>query len=97
VGVLVALSLALLMVGCGDSGDSARGERDDASSTTSPDAAAAYVGLSERAAIAKAEADGRPWRIGREDDEHFALTQDFVDDRVTFEIDEGKVTSATLG
>ena len=53
--------------------------------------------MTKRAAIAAAEADGRPWRIGREDDEQFLVTQDFIEDRVTFEIDDGEVTKATLG
>jgi len=48
-------------------------------------------------AIAKADADGRPSRIGREDDESFILTQDFIPNRVTFEIDNGEVTSASFG
>lgn len=61
------------------------------------DAAAAYVGLTEAAAVAKAEDEGRPWRIGREDDEEFLLTQDLVENRVTFELDGGVVTKATLG
>jgi hypothetical protein len=61
------------------------------------DPAAAYVGMPKADAIAAAEADGRPWRLGREDDEQFLVTQDFIEDRVTFEIDDGVVTKATLG
>lgn len=95
---LAVLIMATALAACGSSGDST-----DASSggktgsTVKGDAASAYVGLSKKAAIAKAEADDRPWRIGREDDEQFMLTQDFVENRVTFEIDDGKVTKATLG
>ena len=57
----------------------------------------AYVGLTKQAAIAKAEADGRPWRLGREDGESFMLTQDYNPERVTFEIDDGKITKASFG
>jgi hypothetical protein len=67
--------------------------------TTTPGSATAdaFVGLAKQAAIAKAEREGRPWRIGREDDEQFALTQDYIENRVTFEIDDGTVTQATFG
>jgi hypothetical protein len=96
--------LLVVTIGIGACGGS-DGDGSGAGSTTRTtrttrtvgDAAAAFVGLSKRAAVAKAEADGRPWRIGREDDERFLLTQDLVENRVTFEIDDGEVTAATLG
>lgn len=56
-----------------------------------------YRGLSKREAIAKAEAEGRVWRVVREDDEHFPATLDYVPDRLNFEIDDGRVTEVTLG
>src|SRR5262245_4471658 len=65
--------------------------------TGKPLPASSYVGLTKKDAIAQAKAHDQPWRIGREDDEQFMLTQDFVPERVTFEIDDGKVTKATLG
>lgn len=55
-----------------------------------------FVGLALDDAVALAEEQGRPWRIGREDDEFFALTQDYVLGRVTFEIDEGLVSMAFI-
>jgi hypothetical protein len=94
------LLLAGTVAACGDSDDSSDAVKSPGARTsiTRPsDAASAYVGLTQAAAIARAEADKRPWRIGREDDEQFMLTQEFVDDRVTFELDDGKVTKATLG
>ncbi len=96
------ITAAVLVLGvlaaCGGSDDSANPTKDVKTATTAPgNAASAYVGLTKKAAIAKAEADGRPWRIGREDDEQFMLTQDVVENRVTFEIDDGKVTKATFG
>ena len=48
-----------------------------------------WYGSSKEEAIARAEADDRPWRIGREDDESFPLTEDYVVGRVTFEITDG--------
>jgi hypothetical protein len=93
-----ATVLALALVACGGGSDDSDGaSRDGRATTSAGDAAAAYVGLTKQAAEAKADRDDRPWRIGREDDEQFALTQDFIEDRVTFEIDDGKVTTATLG
>ena len=96
-GVLAA---ALLVAGCGSSGDSIDASGSTSSSkpsSSNPASAQSYVGLTKQRAIARADAAGQPWRIGREDDEQFMLTQDFVPDRVTFEIDDGKVTKATLG
>lgn len=98
--MLGVVLLAGAVAACGGSDDSSEAVKSPGArtSTTRPsDAASVYLGLTKAAAIARAEEDKRPWRIGREDDEQFMLTQDFVDDRVTFELDDGKVTKATLG
>ncbi len=55
-----------------------------------------FVGLATSEATALAEAEGRPWRIGRQDDQAFVLIDDLVPGRVTFEIDNGTVTSAIV-
>jgi len=47
-------------------------------------------------ATAKAEDEGRAWRIAREDDTEFDLTDDLVEGRVTFEVDDGRVTWAAV-
>jgi hypothetical protein len=60
-------------------------------------AAKAYVGLAKKDAIAKAKADGRVWRITREDGENFPTTMDYDPERLNFEIDNGTVTKATFG
>ena len=71
-------------------------------STDSPDDAdtatqgESFVGLTVSEATARAEDEGRPWRIARQDDEAFALTDDLRPGRVTFEIDDGTVTSAVI-
>lgn len=104
--VLVAGLVALAALGSAacsnDDGDSVRsgGGGNGSRGTTQPggdSAAEAYVGLSKRAAIAKAKAEGRDWRITREDDETFPGTLDYVETRVNFEIDDGTVTKATFG
>ncbi len=56
----------------------------------------AFVGLTISEATALADDEGRAWRVGRQDDEVFVLTDDLVPGRVTFEIDDGTVTSATI-
>lgn len=56
-----------------------------------------YVGLSLQVAIDRAEDEGREWRIARENDQVFALTDDLVAGRVTFEVDDGIVTAAEFG
>jgi hypothetical protein len=93
--VLVTLALAA----CGGGGDDSGSANGGGSTTTVAGSANAdvFVGLRKQAAIARAEQEGRPWRIGREDDEQFALTQDYIENRITFEIDGGVVTKATFG
>ena len=103
----VALGLAAVvaigglggLTGCGGAGDDAartRPRSTDPVETTDP-GAAAYVGLTKRAAIEKADAGDTPWRITREDDESFMVTQDYVPERLNFEIDNGTVTTAAYG
>jgi hypothetical protein len=105
------MSAVVVTVGlsaCGGGSEDATSTRTRGTTTTSPATATsstgpgsatatAFVGLRKRAAIDKAEREGRPWRIGREDDEQFGVTQDYVENRVTFEIDDGTVTTATFG
>jgi hypothetical protein len=92
---VAVLGVALVgLTACGDDAGSGAGTRPPKSCE---EAAAAFVGLSKRAAIAEAEAQGRAWRIVREDDEHFAVTFDFQPERLNFEIDDGTVTTATCG
>jgi hypothetical protein len=74
----------------GKAGDSGSGAQSDSS-------ASAYVGLTKKAAITKADAAGTTWRITREDDESFPVTLDYNPERLNFEIDDGKVTQATYG
>ena len=96
VGLALVVALAVAAPACGnDDGDKVSSGSKQA--TTSDTSAQAYVGLTEKEAIAKAEATDTPWRILREDDEVFMATQDFVEARVNFEIDNGKVTKATNG
>ena len=107
-GRLLAVGLVALAVlgfaACGGDNGAVRsggGGSSDGSGGTSPasggTSAQSYVGLSRRAAIAKAKSEGREWRITREDDETFPATLDYVETRINFEIDDGKVTKATFG
>ena len=64
--------------------------------TDTPTQSESFVGLTISEAAARAEDEGRPWRIGRQDDQSFVLTDDLVPGRVTFEIDDGTVTSAII-
>jgi hypothetical protein len=96
---LVIVVVAWVGTSCGnDDGDAnIRSGGRAGNSSTSDTSLGSYIGLSERAAIAKAEAEGRKWRILREDDEHFPATADYVETRINFEIDDGKVTKASYG
>jgi hypothetical protein len=95
-GALVVLAFGSAAAACGNDGGSttSSGSKHSSAPATS---AQSYVGLTKKEAIAKAEAAGTPWRILREDKETFLVTQDFVEHRVNFEIDNGKVTKATNG
>jgi hypothetical protein len=98
VAVLVTACLVAASACGGSSGSDRAGGTGRQDATASPGISAkAYIGLSKRAAIAKAEAAGRPWRIVREDDETFPVTMDYVAERINFEIDDGTVTKATFG
>jgi hypothetical protein len=55
-----------------------------------------FLGLTLDEAASLGEQQGRQWRVGRRDGEDLALTADLVDGRVTFEIEEGVVTAATV-
>jgi DNA polymerase II large subunit len=92
--LVVALGVAATACGGGSGDISSSGSKQ---STTSDTSAKSYVGLTEKEAVAKAKSEGRQWRVLRRDDESFPATQDFVESRINFEIDNGKVTKATYG
>jgi len=56
-----------------------------------------YLGLTLEDAEALAAVEGRPFRIGRLDDEYYALTEDFIPHRVTVEVEAGVVVGAVGG
>jgi hypothetical protein len=57
----------------------------------------AYIGLTVEAAGAKADGDGRPWRVVMEDGVAKPVTMDFNDQRLNFTVVDGKVTTVTTG
>lgn len=91
------LAVALGAVGIAAALDG--GSPDDQAGPTDPGLIdeSPYVGLSIDSAIALAVDEGREWRIAREDDQTFALTDDLVAGRVTFQVDDGIVTAADFG
>ena len=99
-GVIVALA-AVGIAGCGDDSDGSVSSRDQTRETTTTTEAKStapdYVGLSKQAAIAKAEAAGRPWRISSENGESFPGTLDYNPERVSFDVNENRVTAANFG
>ncbi len=56
-----------------------------------------FVGIAQAEAEALADENLIEWRIGRLDDEFFAVTEDYRPGRLTFEVDDGIVTAAALG
>ena len=61
-----------------------------------PPAADQFVGLPLEVARSFAEEQGIQWRVGRQDGEELAVTADFVPGRVTFTVEDGVVTAATI-
>lgn len=83
IAALAVGGIAVALTGGGDAADT-------------PIQPASFVGLELTEAASLAEDQNRPWRIARQDDEIFALTDDLVPGRVTFEIDDGVVTGAEV-
>ena len=94
--VVVALPLSIAACG-GDDSKSVKTDDKGSGSSASAPSPSSYVGLTKKAAIDKADANDVTWRILREDDEQFPATMDYNPERINFEIDNGKVTKATLG
>lgn len=90
------LALAMVAGSCGaddgEAGTSATSAGEREAELRSED----FVGLSEDEAIELAEGDGRSWRISRDGDQDFVITDDLEARRVTFEIDDGVVTAASI-
>jgi len=55
-----------------------------------------YLGLSKKAATAKASEMGLRSRVVRDGFERYPITKDMRADRINFEIDKGVVTSAKI-
>ncbi len=73
--------------------------RDNVTGATDDDQSleeAAFITLTRDTAIQLAVDQGRLWRISRQDDEFFAHDAQLLVGRVTFEIDDGEVTSASI-
>lgn len=88
------ISAALGLTACGDD-DGA--PMNDAPPADSDNDFAEYVGLSVEEAQTKAEQDGRPSRVVRVDGEDLAVTMDFIENRLNFEVENGRVTAVTTG
>ncbi len=93
--VCAAVTLALFTASC-DDGDGGDTGGDVASEGEDTAGASRFIGLAVDDAVALAESEGRLWRISRDGTEFFAMDAALVEDRVTFEVDDGTVTSAGI-
>jgi hypothetical protein len=89
--LVLSASTVALAIGTLDAGEGADGQDQTAAVDEAP-----FIGLTRDEASALAETQGRRWRVGREDGERFALTDDFIVGRVTFELDDAIVTTASI-
>lgn len=87
--LLVALIVAIVAVAAGDD-EETTGPEDSGSGNEG------FVGLVVDDAATLAESQDRQWRIRRDDDMQFVLTDDLIPGRVTFEVDDGIVTVAEI-
>lgn len=108
--LLVGAALAVGLAACtSDGGDASDGDgaateepRDGDATPTDPevgrleDIGSIFIGLPQDEAAILAESEGREWRVGVEDGESLALTDDYVVGRVTFELEQGVVTGANV-
>jgi hypothetical protein len=106
----VAVAGALGLAACGGTEQPASAPSAPAPAQPAPDPGAAggtilagrevagedFVGLSLDQAISFAEELGRQWRVGKEDGVELPVTADLVPDRVTFTVEDGAVTAASI-
>ena len=55
-----------------------------------------YIGLTPEKATELAEKENLRWRVTKENDERFLLTQDIASNRVNFEVEDNIVTKAEI-
>lgn len=85
--------MALLVAACGLAiADTPAGSPDTSQQTDR--SSESFVGLSVDEAGARAQEQGRPWRIIREDGVDLAVTEDFSEDRLNFTVEDGTVVAA---
>ena len=94
VATLMVVAMAMLAAACGGAGAEMAAEppttvdgADDRSST-------GFLGLSTEEAAARADEQGRPWRVIREDGVDLAVTADYSGDRLNFTVENGVVVAA---
>ncbi|HEX8182244.1 MAG TPA: hypothetical protein VF575_01425 [Candidatus Saccharimonadales bacterium] len=93
--LLIVAAFSIVIIGLGFAAHNQQaGTSRDTSGTTTADA---YVGLTEKEAVARAEKDNVTYRIVRRDSESFTSTMDYSADRMNFEIDDGRITKAFAG
>lgn len=91
VGTLMVVSIGLLAAACGAAVANPGGEP----TTTIVDRSSeSFVGLSVEAAGLRAEDQGRPWRVIREDGVDHAVTEDYSEHRLNFTVEDGIVVAA---
>jgi hypothetical protein len=102
---LAVAAILVVAVGCGGDDDDDDASSASATTTTTAttetsvtsDEISGYTGLTVEEAGAQADEEGRPWRVVKEDGKELAVTLDYNEQRLNFEVEDGVVTAVTTG
>lgn len=95
--ILFIAGFSIWLIGNNDKPASKFEETSDKIPSSCNQAAPSYIGLSESQASDKAKKENRSYRVVSRDGEGLPVTQDYIPERLNFEVQKGVVTNLTCG